>query len=121
MNDDDAERLGIIDVAELPLLAVIDDAAVVVAVGIDAAQHFHQGRLAGAVLADQGMDLALPDGEIDAVQRLHAGEGFADTAHLEQCGHSDTLGQERRRWPQTSRTKMPRALCPATSGTARLS
>ena len=29
MNDDDAERLGIIDVAELSLLAVIDDAAVI--------------------------------------------------------------------------------------------
>src|SRR6266404_6126373 len=86
MDDDDAERLGIVDVAEVPLLAVIDDAAVVVAVGIDAAQHLHQRRLAGAVLAHQGMDLALPDGEIDVVQRLHAGEGFADTAHFEQCG-----------------------------------
>ena len=88
MNDDDAERLGIVDVAEVPLLAVIDDAAVIAAVRIDAAQHLHQGRLAGAVLAHQGMDLALPDGEIDVVQRLHAGEGFADAAHFEQCGHS---------------------------------
>ena len=51
MNDDDAERLGFIDVAEMPLLAVIDDAAVITAAGIDAAQHLHQGRLAGTVLA----------------------------------------------------------------------
>jgi len=91
MNDDDAERLGLIDVAEMPLLAVIDDAAVITAAGIDTAQHLHQGRLAGTVLADQSMDLALPDGEIDVAQRLHAGEGFADTAHFEQCSHSNSL------------------------------
>ena len=88
MNDDDAERLGIIDIAEVPLLAVIDDAAAIAAGWINAAQHLHQGRLAGAVLAHQGMDLALPNGEIDVVQRLHAREGFADTAHFEQVGHS---------------------------------
>src|SRR6267378_420613 len=91
MNDDDAERLGFIDVAKMPLLAVIDDAAVITAAGIDTAQHLHQGRLAGAVLAHQSMDLALPDGEIDVAQRLHAGEGFADTVHFEQCSHSNSL------------------------------
>src|SRR5467141_587004 len=91
MNDDDAESFVLIDVAKMPLLAVIDDAAVITAAGIDTAQHLHQGRLAGAVLAHQSMDLALPDGEIDVAQRLHAGEGFADTVHFEQCSHSNSL------------------------------
>ena len=88
VDDDDAERLGIIDVAEVALLPLIDDAAFVVAVRIDAAQDLHQRRLAGAVLADQRVDLALPDREIDVAQRLHGAEGFADTAHFEQGRHS---------------------------------
>src|SRR5258708_3447155 len=75
VNDDDAERLGIIDVAEVPVLALIDDAAVIISVRIDTAQHLHQGRLAGTILADQGVNLALPDREIDVVQRLHGAEG----------------------------------------------
>src|ERR1700682_1766400 len=111
MNDDNAERLGICDVAEVPLLPVINDSAVIVALGIDAAQHLHQRRLAGAILAHQGMDLTLPDGEIDVVQRLHAGEGFADSAHFEQCGHSDSLEQD----------ASGRALYPATPVAANLS
>ena len=96
MDDDDAKRLGIIDIAEMPLLAVIDDAAVIAAVGINAAQNLHQGRLAGAVLAHQGMDLALSDREIDIVQRLHTGEGFADAAHFEQWCHSVSREHARR-------------------------
>jgi hypothetical protein len=106
MNDDDAERLGIIDVAEMPLLAVIDDAAVITSARIDATQHLHQRRLAGAVLANQGMDLALPDGEIDVAQRLHADEGFADTAHFEQCRHSTSL-ETWRLWTRPAAVAMP--------------
>src|SRR5258706_8889196 len=37
MNNDDAERLGIIDIAEVPLLAVIDDAAVIATLRVEAA------------------------------------------------------------------------------------
>jgi hypothetical protein len=43
MDNDDTQRLGIIDVAKAPLLAVEDDAAFVVAEGIDAAENLHQG------------------------------------------------------------------------------
>ena len=36
----------------------------------DARENVHQGRLAGAVLAEQRMDFAAPQIEIDAPQRL---------------------------------------------------
>src|SRR5215216_6319186 len=87
MDDDDAERLGIVDVAKAPLLAVEDDAALIVAMRIDAAENLHQGRLAGAVLADQRMDLARLDREVDVAQGLNAGKTLAYAAHFENCGH----------------------------------
>ena len=87
MDDDDAERLGIVDVAKAPLLAVEDDAAFIVAVGIDAAQNLHQRRLAGAVLADQRMDLPRLHREVDVAQGLDAGKALAHAAHFENCGH----------------------------------
>ena len=40
-------------------LALEEDLALVAAVRVDAAEHLHQGRLAGAVLAADGVDLAL--------------------------------------------------------------
>ena len=41
-------------------------------------------RLAGAVVADEGDDLAGVDVEVDAVERLHRAEALADAAQLEQ-------------------------------------
>ena len=62
---------------KLPRLALIDDVALVAAVRIDPAQHLHQGRFAGAVLAADRVDLAGLDCEIDVAQRLDAGKAFA--------------------------------------------
>ena len=45
---------------------------------------FIRVRLAGAVLAEQGVDLAGPDLEVDAVVGHHAGEALGDAAHLER-------------------------------------
>src|SRR5437879_11802997 len=87
VDDDDAERLGIIDVAKAPLLAAEDGAALVIAVWIDAAENLHQGRLAGAVLADQRMDLPRLHREVDVAQGLNAGKTLAYAAHFENCGH----------------------------------
>ncbi|MEY9883995.1 hypothetical protein ABIA43_005529 [Bradyrhizobium sp. USDA 328] len=87
MDDDDAERLGIVDVAEATLLALEDDGALVAAMRIDPAEHLHQRRLAGAVLADEGVDLPGLDLEVDVAQRLHTGKALADVAHLQHCGH----------------------------------
>ena len=52
----------------------------------DAAQDLHQGRLAGAVLADQRQNLAALDTEADAIERLHAGVGLADRYEFEKRG-----------------------------------
>ena len=49
-----------------------------------AREHVHQRRLAGAVLAEQRMDLAAVEIEVDAAQRLDAAETLDDPAHGEQ-------------------------------------
>ena len=59
MDDDDAERARCRRCARTPLLALEEDLALVGAVRIDAAQHLHQRRLAGAVLAADRVDLAV--------------------------------------------------------------
>ena len=52
------------------------------------AQDLEQRRLAGAVLAEQRVDLAGRNLEVDLVQGLHAGEALADPGHAEQgFGH----------------------------------
>ncbi len=47
-------------------------------------QDVHQGGLAGAVLAEQGVDLAGPDLEADAVVGDDARIALGDAAHLER-------------------------------------
>src|SRR6267143_4773576 len=66
---------------------------------IEAVQDVHQGGLARAVLADEGVDLALVDGQVDAVECLKIPEALADPAHLEQrsafdpdCGQAGAAG-----------------------------
>ena len=56
----------------------------------DAAQDLHQGRLAGAVLADQRQHLAALDAQADAIERLHAGIGLADRYEFEERGSHRT-------------------------------
>jgi hypothetical protein len=50
---------------------------------VEAVEDVHQGRLAGAVLAQQGVDLALLDGEVDAVVRDDPWKPLADPLELE--------------------------------------
>ena len=47
---------------------------------MNAEQHFHQGRFAGAVLPEQGMDLASVDLEIDIAQHCVGAEPLDDAA-----------------------------------------
>ena len=49
-------------------------------------QDVHQRALAGAVLAEEGVDLAGPDEQVDAVVGDDAGEALGDAAHLEARG-----------------------------------
>ena len=66
---------------EADRLAVPAQAAVVGRV--DAGQHIDQRRLAGAVLADQRMDFAAADRQVQAAQRRDAREALADPHDIE--------------------------------------
>ena len=57
-----------------------------------AADRHQQGRLAGAVGADQGHDLALADVEVDAVQRLDGAVEGGDAPHLKH-GAASGIGR----------------------------
>ena len=52
-------------------------------------QDVHQGRLAGAVLAEQRVDLAGPDVEVDPVVCDDARIALRDAAHLQRGGGHD--------------------------------
>ena len=51
---------------------------------VHAGEDLHERRLAGAVVTDDGDDLAGRDAQRDVVQRPHAGERLADARRLEQ-------------------------------------
>ncbi len=63
---------------ESNLLAIDPDRPVVASGGVDAVEDLDESRLAGAVLAEQGMDLSAPNAEIDSAQRLNARKAFDD-------------------------------------------
>ena len=56
-----------------------------------AIDHLDQRGLAGAVLAQQGVDLARADGKADSVIGAHAGIGLAQALGLENIGHDAPL------------------------------
>ena len=60
---------------------------------VDAGEDLDQGRLAGAVLAHQGVDFAGEEPQIHVVERLDADEGLVDPAHPEDRvrGHAASL------------------------------
>ena len=84
VNDDDAQFFGILDVGKLADLSVVDDIALVRSVGVDTAQHVHQGGFARAVLADQRVDLALFHLEVHVIKRFYTGESLCDIFHFQQ-------------------------------------
>jgi hypothetical protein len=50
---------------------------------MDPGQDFHQGRLAGAVLADEPDNLSGGDVEIDPIEGEHSRESLRDRRHLQ--------------------------------------
>ena len=62
-------------------LAVPEDLAA--AARMDAGQQLDQGRFAGAVFADDGVDFALLEGEVDGLQRMGGAEALVELAQLE--------------------------------------
>ena len=78
VDDRDTERPGVGGPVDLRRLAIQKDRP---AVGlVDAGQDLDQRALAGAVLADQGVDLAGQEGERDVVERLGRREALRDAA-----------------------------------------
>ena len=88
-DDHDARRVRFARVGEAHGLTGQRDRALVVR--DDARKHVHQRALARAVLAEQDVDLARVQVEIDAAQRAHPAEAFLDPPHLQQGGdHAGT-------------------------------
>ena len=83
VNDDDASMFGVVDRAEYGGLAVELDVAFEVAVRINAGEDLHKGRLSGAVLTADAVDLAASDVERHATERAHAGKLLDDVLHAE--------------------------------------
>ena len=71
-------------VVEMHRLAVDEDFAFVRVV--EPEQEVHQRRLAGAVFAKQGVDLARPDREVDAIVGDDPGKPLDDVAHRHGVG-----------------------------------
>ena len=80
MDHADAQTLGILGGVDGDLFAVHQNGALVRL--IDAGEHIHQGRFAGAVLAQKGQDLTGFYIQIDAVVGNHRAEGLGDPPHL---------------------------------------
>jgi hypothetical protein len=80
--------------------AVEDDLARIL--GVVAGQDLDQGRLAGAVLADEGVNLALFHHELRGAQGRDAGKALVDPVHAEERRHERSVANpagEKRRCP----------------------
>ena len=81
----DTERAGMRRAVDRDRNAVDGDPARIR--GVEPADHVHQRGLAGAVLAQQGVDPSVLGAEPRLVERPVAVELLADVAHLERDGH----------------------------------
>ena len=61
---------------------------------VGAGDDLDERRFAGAVLADEGVDLAGGQVERDALKRLHAAEGFGDVGQTKKRLHPRTSADE---------------------------
>ena len=92
-------------------LAVHQDLALVGLV--EPVEDVHQGRLAGAVLAEQGVHLARPQVEVDVVVGDDSRKALRDPAKLEDGGlfhRGDSMlrAERRRKRPRGGRMARPR-------------
>src|SRR5436190_22339252 len=67
--------------AELLKAAIDENFAAIIWVWIDATEDFHQGRLSGAVLSNQRVNLTLMQIQADAIERTNTREGLRDVPH----------------------------------------
>ena len=131
VHDLDPELGGVARAVDVHVLTLEADLALVERV--DPGDGLDQGRLAGAVVADQRHDLAAANLEVDPVERLDGTERLRDAHTLEErrfsgapwsrSGGGDARGRPRRPWsPSRSpcRSRCPRCLrcrSPRSSGT----
>ena len=85
----DPERTRLCRVGDLDALAVPEDLALVGLHG--AINDLHQGALARTVLAQNGVDLARGDRQIDAGVRHDRRVALGDIAQLQSLGHDSLL------------------------------
>src|SRR4029079_3055735 len=64
---------------------------------VDPGEHVEQCRLAGAVRADEPVNLALADRERHVLERLQAAEALGHAAHVEQRSHASSPASSRSR------------------------
>gem|GEM_PF-4263135 len=116
VDDDDAFGLAVVDAGKARGPALVEDLALVAAMRVDPRQHLHQRRLAGAVLADQRMDLAGHHRQVHVVKRPDPGKGLGDALHLKDRDHGARPSCQRwdERWRRT-----PPPVRAAGSGPAR--
>ena len=97
VDDLDPELRRVLRPVDVHDLAVEHDVAAVRRV--DAGDALDQGRLAGAVVSDEGHHLSGPDLELDFRERLHRAEALRDPVKLEQrCGCRGTRHGWKGRW-----------------------
>ena len=83
VDDDDALGLAVLLGPELAQLALVVDLAGVAADGVGAREHVHQRGFAGAVFADQCVDLPGFHLQVHVVQSLDAGKFLGNGLHLQ--------------------------------------
>ena len=106
VDDDDPRVFRLTNRVGLELLALPQDRPFPGAVRMDGRKHFHQRRLAGAVLAAESDDLAWPNLQVDPANRLDAGEFLGDAAHLQKIfGHKPSSRNERL-WASTAKPSL---------------
>ena len=72
---------------------------------MESVKNLHQGAFAGAVFAEQGVDFAGLDRQVDVVVGHHSGESLDDLPHRE-CGQSLLLKEQ-----QTLQRRVRAASC----------
>ncbi len=82
----DAEALGIVGALDMDLATVPEDVALVRP--HQPIDDLHQRRLAGAVLPDDGVDLARRDAQVDAAIGHHAGVALANAGEFQTPVHT---------------------------------
>ncbi len=96
---DDAERVGGLRIGQDDRVSVQRDVALV---GLHhAGDDLDQRRLAGAVLAQHGVDRVLPAGEVHSLQRAHPAVALADAGQRQEgdvTGHKSGSAPRKRHW-----------------------